>query len=73
MKDKKHEASFIPCGDSMERMEEIRDDELENVAGGTRPGVKKRDGVCSVCGCNAYNRIENGTTYLVCSQCGHKE
>ena len=31
---KERESAFIPCGDSMEKMEEIRDAQMENVSGG---------------------------------------
>ena len=51
---------------------EINENELEEVTGGVERPMK-RDGVCSVCGCSAYNRVIDGKTYLVCSVCGHKE
>ena len=43
MREKKYEPVFIPCGDSMEKMEAINDDILESVSG----GASEPDG-CSV-------------------------
>ena len=54
------------------RKNEIKDNELEEVSGGAARSMQ-RDGICSVCGCNAYNRVIDGKTYLVCSSCGHRE
>ena len=34
MNEKKREGAFIPCGDSLERMQEISDEQLENASGG---------------------------------------
>lgn len=68
---KNENVSFVPCGDAMEKMEELRDDTLGNVAGGVARPVK-RDGVCTICGWNAYNRVIDGKNYLVCSNCGHR-
>lgn len=39
MGDEKQEGVLIPCADSMQNVEEICDDDLENVAGGMRPAV----------------------------------
>lgn len=34
---RKNDAAFIPCGDSMEKMEEIKDEQLGQVSGGNVP------------------------------------
>ena len=44
MNEEKREGAFIPCGDSLERMQEISEEQLENVAGGA---VHPGDGICS--------------------------
>lgn len=51
---------------------EISEEQLDQVSGGAAKS-QKRDGICSVCGFNTYNRVIDGKTYLVCSRCGHKE
>ena len=39
MNEKNHEGAFIPCGDSLERMQEISEEQLENASGGAvHPG-----------------------------------
>lgn len=50
------------------RINEISDDALENVSGGAG---RKRDGVCALCGANAYNKATDRGIRLVCSACGH--
>lgn len=35
-----HAPAFIPCGDSMEKMDEIREEKLEEVTGGKKGGCE---------------------------------
>jgi len=44
MNEKKREGVFIPCGDSLERMQEISEEQMENVSGGA---VYPGDEICS--------------------------
>ena len=64
MDEKKREGTFIPCGDSMEKMEEIDMEMLENIAGGaqTVPMAKP----CRSCG-----RLNppGGNGVYFCSKC----
>ena len=47
MNEKKHEGTFIPCGDSLERMQEIREDDLEQVSGGSGLDAADESGIMS--------------------------
>ena len=40
---RKNDATFIPCGDSMEKMEEMKDEQLEQVSGGAVPLIVPSD------------------------------
>ena len=66
------EASFIPCGDAAEKMNEIRDEELEQVAGGANMGSNGK--CCPKCGgmlMLVASRSGNGVSfaYYNCSGC----
>ena len=70
MSDRKHEAAFIPCGDSFEKMSEIREEELEKVTGGSLgTGVGK----CPHCGGRIifmYNEKTGSMDLPRCISCG---
>jgi len=69
MNEEKREGAFIPCGDSLERMQEIQDDELENVSGGETAGtgLHSRLGmtVCPACGQKTYSMDAYGRSRCI--------
>ena len=53
MNEEKRKGAFIPCGDSLERMEALSDEALENVVGGLN--------VCAVPGEVSPDRPQTGS------------
>lgn len=75
MNQENNSRTFIPCGDSMERIQEIRDDELENVSGGA--GYSPDSKMCPNCGGRmiAQRIMQNGAYVLdhyYCSTCKYE-
>ena len=72
MKEKKNETAFIPCGDSMEKIEQIKDEQLGKVSGGA--GASYAPKTCPKCGgvmiamVNRDGKIRDHN----CNSCGHK-
>lgn len=75
MKEKKNETAFIPCGDSMEKMEakiEIAEEQLGKVSGGAGDSYAPK--TCPKCGgvmIAMVNRDGKIRDYN-CSSCGNK-
>jgi len=65
---KNEKAAFIPCGDSIEKMQEICEDDLEKVTGGYGEGTEPN---CEKCGAK-MECISAGTEYYyVCNKCNN--
>lgn len=67
MNNKKPEENFIPCGDALEKMDEIRDDDLENVSGGYKAAL-----MCGWCGGKMDTLFDNNGNAIGyrCKGCG---
>ena len=75
MREKRREGAFIPCGDSLEGMQEIQDDALENVSGGETAGRGLHSRldmtVCPACGQKTYGMDAYGGSR--CVNCKYSE
>lgn len=73
MNEEKRKGAFIPCGDSLERMQEIQDDELENVSGGA--GFSAAPKTCPKCGGVMLATVnpQRGVIGFACGMCDHME
>ena len=69
MSEEKREGTFIPCGDSFERMAEIKEESLENVTGGYFGEEYAPD--CEKCGTRTHFIIKGVYYYYDCPNCGH--
>ena len=72
MKEKRNtEPTFIPCGDSVEKMEEIKDEQLENISGGAVDTSSLYE-KCPFCGGLLIRRVERGSFVCdyMCQKCG---
>ena len=74
---KDKEDRFIPCGDSMERMQEILEDDLKNVSGGNAvdlPNIVFNGWtICPACGNQSYSVSPGAFGKRFCTSCDYRE
>ena len=73
MGEKKNASAFIPCGDSFEKMEEIKDEQLENISGGAGNSYSPKP--CPKCGGMMIAMVNRDGTIrdYSCGSCGNKD
>ena len=69
MSEERREGAFIPCGDSIEKRAEIKEESLEKVTGGY--SGEEYTPNCEKCGTRTQFIIKGVYYYYDCPNCGH--
>lgn len=72
MNNEKPEENFIPCGDAMEKMGEICDDDLENVSGGAGIILRPFSGLAEEEANTQNNMVGGAASGMTCPKCGFR-